>query len=342
MIRRTFLLAALLFGAAPATITSPSSAADNADHVPDGPWISSVAWLNDAEVVGAKSQGLLLRPAQVVKAKVEHLEDFQVLGEAGTSLWKVLPLPDGRIAASDYRGVVHLFGRGEPQRFEADLKWVRAMALAPGNESLLVGTEDGQLVVLSVDQLQESRRVNANQAAIFDVEFNAAGDRVATASGDGTIGLFTWPELEAVGRLSRGEEGLWAVCFTPDGQHLLSAGSDRRIQLWDLNSRESVCTIAKAGDWVSDLVLLPDSSLVVGGAMDGKLVVADYHWLTKVTEEEVASSAIWSLALSPDGSRLVVGTRKSGFVLAPVGDWKSAAAEVAAEVAALQPPAPKP
>ncbi|RMF42532.1 MAG: hypothetical protein D6753_07305 [Planctomycetota bacterium] len=311
------------------------------ENVPNGPWISSVAWLSETQVAGTQSEGLLLRPAKAVKAQTSALDQFEVLGETESSLWRIVPLPDGRVAVSDYRGGIHVFGGDQPQRFQADLKWVRAMALTPSGKEIVAGTEDGKLVVLSIEQLKEARRTDAHQAAIFDVVFNNSGDTLATACGDGSIKLFSWPKLEEQGRLSRGEEGVWSVVFTPDGQGLLSGGSDRRIQLWDLAAMESVCTIARTRDWVTDLVLLPDSHLVVAGCMDGKLVVADYGIKSKVTAVEAARSAIWSAELGPDGQQILLGTRKSGFALVPVADqWSDQAQALAQEIAKLAPPSP--
>ncbi len=319
----------------------PDRASGQDDDVPNGPWISSVGWVSDTDVVGTQSEGLLLRPAKAVKANTAALDQFKVLGETESSLWRIVILPDGRVAVSDYRGGIHVFGGDQPAAFQADLKWVRAMALTPDGKDIVAGTEDGKLVVLSIEQLKETRRTDAHDAAIFDVVFNASGDTLATACGDGSIKLFTWPTLEEKGKLSRGDEGVWSVVFTPDGKWLLSGGSDRRIQLWDLAAMQSVCTIARSRDWITDLVLLPDSNLVAAGAMDGKLVVADYAIKQKVAVADAAGSAIWAAELSPDGKQILLGTRKTGFVLVPVADpWRAEARKLADEVAKLAPPAP--
>jgi WD40 repeat protein len=306
----------------------------------DGTWISSVAWMGDSEIVGSKSQGLLLQPALVVKVQSSALTEMETLGEAESSVWKVLVL-DSRVLGADYKGGVHIFGGGEPGTIDCEARWIRAMAPAPAEGEVLAGTEDGKLLLLSVDDRQELKRVDAHEAAIFDIAISPDAQSVVTAAGDGKIRFFSWPELELKGEMSRGTEAIWSVLYSADGSHLVSGGADRRIQLWDTAKRQSVCTIATTGDWITDLVALPESSVVVASCMDGKLVIADYQALTRVAVEDAAESAIWSMELGPDGTQLAIGTRKHGFGLVPVGDWISQAEAIAEERSQERPPTPK-
>ncbi len=309
----------------------------------DGPWISNAIWLSDTQVAGTKSQGLLRRPAQVVTASVDNLTELTTVGEAEMSLWTLAVIQNDQLISTDYIGGIHIFGDGEPASISVETnKWIRAMSATPDPDKLLVGDEDGKLIEFSVENRAESRQVDAHQAAIFDIAFNPAGDKLATACGDGSIKLFGWPELNEIAHMSRGPDTVWAVLFTPEGQQLVSGGGtdNRRIQLWDVATASSICTLTRTRDWITDLVSLPGSSLVVASCMDGRLVVADTESRLKVAELEAAESAIWSLDLSPDGRRLVLGTRKHGFVVVDVPDWISDAQAIAQEAAQTRPPEP--
>ncbi len=307
-----------------------------------GPWISSVIWADENHLVGTHSQGLLLRPASVVKVAVENLAGLEKIGEAETSLWSVQALGDGKFLASDYKGGLAVYGNDAPEPLQVEARWIRALERGPQAGEWLAGTEDGKLLVLSQVEKKEVKRIDASAAAIFDITFNPAGNQLAVASGDGTIKLFSWPELAAQGSMTRGADAIWSVVYSADGTQLISGGADRRLQLWDVASQRSLMTLTKAPDWVTSLVSLPNSTLVVAGCMNGAVVVADYAAQVAVTKVDAAQSGIWSMALSPNGQTLAAGTRKNGIVTMPVADWLEAAKGVAESVKQEQPPVPEP
>ncbi len=307
-----------------------------------GPWLSSIAWLDDAQLVATKSEGLLLRPAQVVKLTAADPAKLEVVGEQETSLWSVLPVGGQKLVVSDYKGGVYLYGDGEPKKFALDTRWVRALAKAPGEGEILAGTEDGKLVVLALNEQKESRRIDAHSAAIFGIAVSHAGDKIATAAGDGTIKVFSWPKLEPIATMSRGNEAVWCVAFSADDSHLISGGADRRIQLWDLAKQKSVMSLQTTADWITSLVALPDTTAVAASSMSGQVFVVDYQTMLPVTQTDAMKSAIWSMVLSPDGKHVALGSRKSGAQVLPIADWVAAAKQEAESDAAKErAPGPK-
>jgi len=312
----------------------------------DGPWISSVAWQNDSTLLGTRSQGLLFRSAEVVQASAAAPSELKVVGESETSLWSVMPTKAGGILASDYKGGVHLFAASADkpapaQAFELDARWIRALEQSPSADEVLAGTEDGKLVVLSVSQGKELKKVEAHAAAIFDIAISAAGDKVATAAGDGSIKIFSWPGLEPQGEMRVGKDAIWGLTFVNEDRQIVSGGADRAIQLWDVASHSSIVTMATAHNWVTSVVALPKSHFVLAGCMDGSLVVVDLRRMLAVTQQDLAKSAIWSMALSPDGKQLAVGTRKHGLQVSKVQPLRRAARKAAQEAETVRPPAPK-
>lgn len=313
---------------------------DSEAKVGTGPWISNVKWIDDSELVGSQSQGLLLRPGQVVKANVADTSKLETIGEQETSIWSVLPAGAGNVIASNYKGEIFLHGKGGPKKFESTSRWVRCLAKSPTFGELLAGTEDGKLVVLSLADAKEVRRADAHSAAIFDIAMSPQGDKIATAAGDGSIKIWSWPKLDAIGSMSRGNEAVWAVLFSADGSKLISGGADRRIQLWNATTAKLIMSLKVAPDWVTSLTPIPNTSLVVAGCMNGKLEVVDYQALLPVAETEAATSGIWSVACSPNGQQIAVGTRKHGLKIVKVDQWLAAAKEVVARSSSERPPAP--
>jgi WD40 repeat protein len=334
-----FLFATSLIASAAWLSAQDKKASETAET---GPWLSSIAWLDDANLVATKSEGLLLRPAQVVKLSAAEPAKMETVGEQETSLWSVLPLGGDKFAVSDYKGGVYLYGEGDPKKFTVDARWIRVLAKAPGGEEILAGTEDGKLVVLSPNELKETRRIDAHGAAIFGVAVSHAGDKIATAAGDGTIKVFSWPKLESVATLSRGKDAVWSVVFSADDSQLISGGADRRIQLWDLAEQRSVMSLQTTSDWITALVALPETTAVAASSMSGKVFVVDYKTMLPVTHADAMKSAIWAMQLSPDGKQVALASRKSGAKVMPVAEWVDAAKQAAESEAAKEvAPSPK-
>ena len=330
-----------------ATALAGTSAADEPEKgkaaeasVGTGPWMTSVRWLDDQNLVAAESQGLLLRTGKVVKTSAAEITKLEPLGEEETSIWAVLPLAEGKVLASNYKGEVFLHGGGEPQKFEVTARWIRALEKAPGDGQALAGTEDGKLVVLSLTDRKETKRIDAHGAAIFDIAVNRAGDKIATVAGDGSVKLWSWPGLEAAGSMSRGSDAVWAVEFSADGSKLITGGAERRVRLWDIAGSKLIMSIAVTADWVTSLASIPDSTLVAAGCMNGKVVIVDYAAMLPVQEIDGPGSAIWSVAISPNGKQLAVSTRKHGLSLIGADQWQEAAKAANARAAAEKPPAP--
>jgi len=306
-----------------------------------GPWITSVRWVDDGELVAAESQGLLLRAGKVHKTKAADPSKLESLGEEESSVWAVLPVGEGRVLASNYKGEVFLHGSGDPQKFDLTARWIRTLEKAPTDGQVLAGTEDGKLVVLSLADKKELKRIDAHGAAIFDIAVNAAGDKLATVAGDGSVKLWNWPSLEAAGSMSLGKEAVWAVQFSADGSKLITGGAERRVRLWDIAKAKLIMSIAVTPDWVTSLVSIPGSSLVVAGCMNGKLVVVDYAAQLPVQQLDGPGSAVWSMALSPSAKQLAVATRKHGLAILNTDLWQAAAKATAERAASEKPPAPK-
>ncbi|MFO1063200.1 MAG: hypothetical protein U0892_04950 [Pirellulales bacterium] len=312
------------------------------EEVAAGPWITQVRWLDDQNLLGTESQGLLFRSGKVIKTTAADTSKLETIAEQDVSVWAVVPLADGKVAASNYKGEVYVQGGGDPQKFESASRWIRALEKAPGDKDLLAGTEDGKLVVLSVADKKETKRIDAHGAAVFDIAFNTAGDRVASVAGDGSVKVWSWPALEPVSSGTRGKDALWAVAFTSDGSQLVTGGADRRIRLWDTASGKFLLNITTTSDWVTSLASVPGGSLVVGGSMNGQLIVVDTTAKLPVTKMAGPGSGIWSVSMSPSGKQLAVATRKHGIALVSADSWQAAAKETAERAASEKPPAPAP
>ncbi len=303
-------------------------------------WISSVKWLSDVELVGTQSQGLLLRPGKIVKARADKPEELTQVSESETSLWAILPLGEVTLA-TDYKGRVLQWKSSSMTSFDYKTRWIRCLTAVPGgNTEIIAGSEDGQLVVFDVTTGGEIRRVQLESAAVFKLAFSPDKTQIAAAMGDGNIHLLSWPNLERVKSL-KGNGANWCVLYSNDGKQLISGGADRKLRLWDIASSQSIVAITSASEWITTLAPIPNSTAVIAGCMNGELLLADYGSKLPIRTEKISSSGIWDLAISPDGTKVALGTRKEGIKVVALQPWIDQARQAANSAEADRPPQPQ-
>ncbi len=323
-------------------------------------WLSSLSWIDDQNLVATQSQGLLLRPGKLIQItftgdqsdnsengdQQETQHAWKVLGETETSLWSVVPVEGGFIG-SDYKGRLLKFSQQEVQSqevqsMELDARWIRKLASVPDEPNqLLAGTEDGKLIVWSVDSNSELKRLDLAAAAIFDIAFRPDASQVAVSCGDGSIHLLDWPGLTPGKVLKGGEQAVWSILYSSDGRYLISGGADRKVRSWDVVEGQQRLVIANARDWVTSLVALPETSLIAAGCLNGEILLIDYVTLLPVETFQSAASGIWAMGLSPNGKQLAVGTRRNGLVLVnDLTPWYEAAQAAERVAVANRPPEP--
>lgn len=320
-------------------LVSPAVAqqADTAENV----WISSLTWSGDQQIIGTRSEGLLLRPGKLVKLSASEPQKLEVIGEAESSLWALISL-ENSVLTSDYKGQLLRFQDNQPNKLKVDARWMRCLKEIPNNsKEILAGTEDGQLIVIDTENGNEARRTKLEPAAaIFDVAFHPQQNQVAVAMGDGNVHLLAWPSLEKQSTL-KVDGAIWTCLYSLDGTQLLTGGTDRRIRLWDVASASPIVSIASARDWVTSMQLLPETTFVIAGCMNGEILLVDYHSRMPVRSQQAATSGIWDVALSADGKRLALGTRKHGVQIIDCSEWASqAAAAVKVAESENKPPQP--
>lgn len=106
---------------------------------------------------------------------------------------------------------------------------ITAIALAPGGESAITGSQAG-LFQLSGTQFENVRRLPCEIESIHDVQFSPDGKRLAVAGGTpGQFGLteiLDWPGTMVVARIRQHDDVVYSVRWSSDGQCLASASLD--------------------------------------------------------------------------------------------------------------------
>jgi WD40 repeat protein/tetratricopeptide (TPR) repeat protein len=192
-----------------------------------------------------------------------------------------------------YQDVRELIDRARHQQFRAvgisehpvelvalTLKtYVEAVAFSPDGTRLAISGHSGLALVADLSRGTWRRigsRSRPTHADVWDVAFDPAGRRVATASNHGAQ---VWDARTRAKRLSvshgRGNP-VRGVAFSPDGRLLVTAGYDGAAGVWDASAGHRLLNIvARPFTLLFGVAFSPDGCLVATACHDGTARVWD-------------------------------------------------------------------
>jgi HEAT repeat protein len=117
----------------------------------------------------------------------------------------------------------------------------RCVAFAPGGEALIVGKNNGEVVVYNRKRrrLNRERRTFAHHSGqVQGVEVLPNSSVVVTAGSDGLVQFISWENRAVLGSVRVPGERLTSLKISPDGAFMAVGDSDASMSLWDLRARD--------------------------------------------------------------------------------------------------------
>lgn len=304
-----------------------------------GPWVTAIAVDGASQqVLAATGTGLPLRASNLMWAE-SGSKELKPVAEFPASLWRVILNGDQAIV-SDYSGTIHSGPRNAKegwQAWEPKLRWSRALLMLDA-QRLLVGTEDGKLVVGDVATRKFGSPIDGHAAAIFNLSLSADKQWVVSSGGDGVVKIWRSTDLGMVREIKVGSHAVWDAMLTQDGSSIITADAGRRVQRYDATSGQFQVCITSLPDWATCLCRLDNESFAVG-CLNGKVFIIDATHSRPAAVLTAARSGVWSLASSADGERLWVGTRSHGLQIFAKSNWNALLSE--SQQRSDEPPSPK-
>lgn len=186
-----------------------------------------------------------------------------------------------------------------------------SIALDPTGRWLAFGEGDGTITLQRLDGTGR-RAFKGHRDTIWDVNFNADGTRLISASEDGTVRVWNVATGRAEHVLNGHGDAVNAAVFSSTADEVASAGADATIRVWNLASGRSRVLHGHVGA-VNSVQFEPRGRRLVSAGQDGTVRVWDASRtepsLVLFTHADGASAA----AFSPDGSA-VVSAGDDGYV----------------------------
>ncbi|MEZ5064292.1 MAG: serine/threonine-protein kinase [bacterium] len=184
----------------------------------------------------------------------------------------------------------------------------RRIAFVPGSGALVLGTDDGRLLLRSGE--------NDGEWTVHDVPGGpllalAVGEGVAfTGSEDGIVRRWALPGMAEAGEFASDEGARTPVLdldLSPDGATLAVAGQDGAVRLWSVGSVRIERTIEVGSRAVTDVAFDAVGRRLATACADGSVRVWSVDSADVLALRPGGRSALTSLAWSPDGTRLAAG-----------------------------------
>ncbi len=185
-----------------------------------------------------------------------------------------------------------------------------------GYDNLAFGADDNTVWIvkpaLHIDEGGEQARLFGHTNWVWDVEYSADGEILASASADGTIRLWDAGEFVELRALEGHQGTVWRLAFAPHGAELASASWDFTARLWDPGTGRVRHTLEHAAP-VWSVAYSPDGAMLATGSADGRI----YLWRAGSGELlrilNAHASLVRGVEFSPDG-RLIGSASADGWL----------------------------
>lgn len=168
-------------------------------------------------------------------------------------------------------------GEGKPEAELLSNIRIRSMAIHPTTNKLIVGTDEGKILIPNSGKngmLTEVYYKGAINSGIFALDFNQNGDTLAAGEINGNVIIFDFNKKEMIMRLTGQRSRITDIEYSPDNKLLSASSLDGTIYIWNSQDYDEQPIILKdENSWVWSFAYSSQSNYIVSGFKDGKLQI---------------------------------------------------------------------
>ena len=234
-------------------------------------------------------------------------EELLTLGGHEGETFGISFSPDGkRLATASYDGKVIVWDAQSGERLLTlidDGAELTAVQFSPdGNLLAANGAYDGHVRIWDAETGELLSSFLAHEAPMWFVTYDAAGERLATASVDGTAKVWDANTHEELLTLVGNDDVVSRVNFSPDGERL--ATSSMKVRLWDAASGTEQMVLDGHHGFVLWAAFSPEGDRIATSGVDGQVIVWDAISGEELFTLSGHAGLVLGVAFSPDGERL--------------------------------------
>ncbi len=223
--------------------------------------------------------------------------------------------PDGQTLASGSFGTIRVWNLKTGKLIRTinavhSKKWVRTLAIAPDNRTLVSGGDDNNVSVWNLKTGKAIFTMSGHKGGVNAVAISRDGQVLASASDDKTVCLWNLKTGSRMRTLGGHGAQVNALVFSRDGQTLVSASDDKTIRLWNFKVGRLKAILRGHAGPVKALAISNDGQTLASGSSDNTIRIWNIKESKYIRSLDGHSSWVRTLAISPDGKTLVSGGAK--------------------------------
>ncbi len=171
----------------------------------------------------------------IVRWDLNNPEEGELIAQLPKSVYALLFLEatNQLIAAQNFSGIHVLDPDAKKEIASLQLTSSHIFDLKIYERNLLVATGEGQLLVVDMNALKVTKRIQAAEKSVRSIAINRHANEVVIGSSDYSIQVFDASTYQLKKKLDAHKNSVFAVGFTPDGKFLVSGSRDAHLKIWD-------------------------------------------------------------------------------------------------------------
>jgi|GEM_PF-4638520 len=284
---------------------------------------------NNLAVIGTADGAIAFSPDALCTDPARCWDDLSIIRQHQTSIIALSFSPDGRMLASlsqDSR--IQLWEIDGCPGAECTIRPtktlngyrppVNTVSMRPDGQVLVVGYEDGQLIMWQKVDMPEGwvpvQAILAHMGSVLDAAFAADGRRIVSSGDDNAVRVWRLNDDTPLYTLKGHAWPITDLAWSPDDQQIASASCDKTIKLWDGTNGQAMGALEHPA-CVRSLAFFPDGTWLASGADDGLVRVWDRTTGQTIQSWEAHEFPVWQVAWSPDGRLLASGDDKGTILV---------------------------